>query len=316
MKGSPAAQVDLAARRALRLSPGNADGRKLPCRRNPVLWRLARSRAPFRYRARAAPQPSLHLRKAGATCMWRCGRMRKGPGSDKNFQSMRLLMRTSNSRYIYSLWFLNRIEAADQVADRAMQMWPQHPGIWFGKLWLLTGTGRLDRALVHLTMRARPKLPPTMVGTLRAAVEAAISRRPEDIDAATKRVMVRVEQSVAAVVNAMSAQRQERSTQRRHKPRAYYLERGPIIAAMRWRPGQPIVQDQRRRKSNMLFTPGRGYAAGSSLLTFMDAMGLSDIGTAAASYPTFLWALVPKLALPRPVQNSRGVAGHSEHLLV
>ena len=81
-------------------------------------------------------------------------------------------------RLIYALWMLGRIGEADRTASRAMELWPRHPGIWFGRLWLLACTGRLDRALAHIEdADARPKLPPPMVAALGGSVRAAASGR-------------------------------------------------------------------------------------------------------------------------------------------
>jgi len=36
---------------------------------------------------------------------------------------------------------------------------------------------------------------------------------------------------------------------------AYLLERGPLMASVRWRPGQVSINDQHRRVTNMRFVP-------------------------------------------------------------
>ena len=107
-------------------------------------------------------------------------------------------------RHIYALWFLDRIPEADRATARGLEMWPRHPGIWFARLWVLTGTGRFDRALAHIDDAfSRPPLPPPMFATLKAGVVASKGRRPAEVLAATKLVMTGVERSVAAVVNAL-----------------------------------------------------------------------------------------------------------------
>ena len=287
---SPAVQVEQAANRALQLSPGNADAKAALAVAIPYYgdW-LAAER---RFDAVLSRHPDhLYTRDSRAFLLGAVGRMRESATERLKFTADVSFDANLQFRHIYALWFLDRIGEADRVASRAMQMWPDHTGIWFGKLWLLAGTGRLDRALVQIDDEAtRPKLPPPMVITLRAAVKAAQSGRPGDIDAATKAVMAGVERSVSAVVNAMMLLNLMGSIDAAFDlSRAYYLERGPIIAAVQWRPGQPVVRDQRRRKTNMLFTPiAAAMQRDPRFLPLMDAMGLSEYWDRRGILPDFL----------------------------
>lgn len=290
MKESPAAQVDMAAGRAVQLAPDNADAKAARAIVIPYYgdWIAAERR----FDAVLAQHPNhLFTQDSRAFMLGAVGRMREGASERLKFSIDASFDANLQFRHIYALWFLNRIEEADRVASRAVQMWPQHSGIWFGRLWLLTGTGRLDRALIQINDEAtRPKLPPAMVRTLGAAVEAAISRRPNEIDAATRRVMAGVQQSVAAVVNAMMLLNLIGAIDAAFDlARAYYLEQGPIIAAMQWRPGQPIVHDQRRRKTNMLFTPtAAAMQRDPRFPPLMEAMGLSEYWDRRGILPDFL----------------------------
>ncbi len=277
-KVSPAAEIELAARRALALDPGNADAKAALAIAIPYFgdW-LAAER---RFDAVLAQHPGhLVTRHSRAFFYAAVGRIRDGamerlaPSADVSFDA--------NVQYgqIYALWFLNRIEEADRLAGRAMEMWPRNYGIWFGRLWLLGDTGRFDRALMQIDDEsARPPLPPPMVETLRAAIGAARSRQPAEIEAAVRRVMAGVGRSVAAVVNGMMLLNLMGATEAAFAlARAYYLEQGPILAATQQRPGQPIVPDQRRRKSNMLFTPtAAAMQRDPRFPPLMEAMGLAD----------------------------------------
>jgi hypothetical protein len=219
------------------------------------------------------------------------GRMREGALDRMKFSADSSFDSNLEFRRFYGLWFLDRIEEADRVASRAMQMWPRHPGVWFGRIWLLTGTGRLERALQQVEDEAaRPKLPPPMVETLQAAIRAAISKRPAEVDAATERVMAGVERSVAAVINAMMLLNLMGAIDTAFDlARAYYLEQGPIIAAMQWRPGQPVLFDQRRRKTNMLFTPtAAAMQRDPRFMPLMNEMGLADYWRQRGIGPDFL----------------------------
>ncbi len=184
------------------------------------------------------------------------GRMRESATSRLQFASATSFDANMQVRHVYSLWFLNRIAEGDRVAARARQMWPGHAGIWFARIWLLSGTGRLDRALAQVDdVTARPRLPGPMLDSLRASLRAAESRNPAQIDRAANMLMAGVERSVAGVINAMTLLNLMGATDRAFDlAHAYFLERGPIIAAIQSRQNLAL-QDQRRRKSNMLFTP-------------------------------------------------------------
>lgn len=289
-KVAPAALVDQAANRALRLDADNVDAKAALAAAIPYYgdW-LAAER---RFDAVLAKHPDhLLTQDSRSFLLGAVGRMREGGRVRSTFSSDAAFDANLQFRQIYSLWFLDRADEADRVANRAMQMWPRHPGIWFARLWLLAGTGRIDRALLHVDDEpARPKLPPPMVETLRVALGAALTRQPDDIAVATRRVMVGVERSVAAVINAMMLLNLIGANDRAFDlARAYYLEEGPILASLQWRPGQFAVHDQRRRKTNMLFTPiAAAMQRDPRFLPLMTEMGLAEYWRRRGILPDFL----------------------------
>ena len=287
---SPASEVVKAAHRALQLDEDNADAKAALAIAVPYYgdW-LAAER---RFDAVLAEHPDhLFTRDSRSFLLGAVGRMRQSAQERLTLSKDALFDADLQHRHIYALWFLGRIAEADQVARRGMEMWPGHPGIWFGRLWLLTGTDRFDRALSHIDDGAgRPSLPPPMIDTLRSATRAARSGQPAEIEAAVGRVMDGVGRSVAAVVNAMMLLNLMRATDPAFElARAYYLEQGPIIAAVQWRPGQPTIPDQRRRKTNMLFTPTAAtMQRDPRFLPLMRDMGLTDYWDRRGIVPDFL----------------------------
>ena len=282
--------VDQAANRALQLDRRNADAKAALALAIPYYgdW-LAAER---RFDAVIAQQPDhIVMRTSRAFFYGAVGRMREAAHARLAIARDAPLDADVVYGAIYGFWFLDRIAEADRIASRGMEMWPRHPGIWFGRLWVLADTGRFDRALAHINdQAARPQLPPPMLETLRLAISAAGNREPVAIDAAVVRVMAGVGRSVAAVVNGLMLLNLMGATDRAFDlARAYYLEQGPIIAAMQWRPGQPVVPDQRRRKTNPLFTPtAAAMRRDPRFLPLMHEMGLTEYWARRGIRPDFL----------------------------
>ena len=287
---SPAGEVATAANRALRLDRNNADASAALAIAVPYYgdW-LAADR---RFDAVLKKHPShLFTKDSLAFFLGAVGRMQESARYRLSFARDDALDANLQFRQIYALWFLGRIAEADRAASRGLEMWPRHPGLWFGRLWVLADTRRFDRALAHIDdATSRPPLPVPMVETLRVGIAAAKSRRPADVDFAVGRVMAGAAHSVAAVVNAMMLLNLMGATDEAFElARAYYLEEGPIIAAMEWRPGQPMVPDQRRRKTNMLFTPtASAMQRDPRFQPLMQQMGLTDYWTRRDVVPDFM----------------------------
>jgi DNA-binding winged helix-turn-helix (wHTH) protein/tetratricopeptide (TPR) repeat protein len=287
---SSTAVIDKAAGRALALDPDNADAKSALTLAIPYFgdW-LAAER---RFDAVLARHPGHVITQDSRTFMLGAvGRMRESGLTRVDFAPDAPFDASVQYLLIYSLWFLDRIEEADRVASRAMEMWPRHYGVWFGRLWLLAGTNRYDRALAQIDdAAARPALPPPLLKTLRDAIAAAETRQPAAVGAAVDQVMAGVATSVAAVVNGMMLLNHLGATDRAFDlARAYYLEQGPILAAVSWRPGQPMIQDQRRRKTNMLFTPtAAAMRSDPRFMPLMQQMGLADYWDQRGVRPDFL----------------------------
>lgn len=288
----PVEKVTTAASRALRLDPANADAEAALALSVPYYgdWLAAEKRFDAILDRHPGHLPTLDSRSffLGAV-----GRMRESATGRQAFASRGSSNPNMEYRQVYALWFLDRVADADRVATSGLQTWPGHPGLWFAKLWVLAGTGRFERALAQIADEAgRPPLPPPMVETLRAAMAAARSRDPGEVAAVAGRIVGGVGQSVAAVVNAIMLLNLIGAIDRAFEvSEAYYLEEGPLIPAMAWRPGQPFVPDQRRRKTNMLFTPvARPMQRDARFMPLMERMGLVAYWNRRGVTPDFLGA--------------------------
>jgi tetratricopeptide (TPR) repeat protein len=284
------ALIDEAAQRALALDPANADARAALALAIPYFgdW-LAAER---RFDAVLADHPDhAILQDARLFLLGAVGRLRESGLARVAVAPSAPFDANMQYGLIYGLWFLGRIDEADRVASRAMEMWPMHYGVWFGRLWLLAGTQRYDRALVQIDdVATRPALPPPIIATLRAALAAAYTKQPAAVGAAVDQVMTGVARSVAAVVNAMMLLNHLGAIDRAFDlARAYYLEQGPIVAALSWRPGQPVIRDQRRRKTNMVFAPTTApMRSDPRFMPLMEQMGLADYWDRRGIRPDFL----------------------------
>jgi DNA-binding winged helix-turn-helix (wHTH) protein len=162
---------------------------------------------------------------------------------------------------IYHLWTLGRLQDMDHVADRAMQLWPTHPAIWFARLWSLLGTGRPRAALAQVDDPARPDIPLPALSLLRSTLdvlanqphlEALEGPRAEIIGrnlAASTRGPSQALSSMLllAALGAVDAAFDV--------ARGLYARQGPVVVGLRRNPETPSVTDQHRRVTQALFVP-------------------------------------------------------------
>lgn len=284
------AQISAEAQRALRLDDANADAKSALALAVPYYGDWTRAEDRFDKVLEQHPD-HLFTRDARAFLWGAVGRLKEGARERLKFPADAAFHPDLQHRHIYALWFLDRIAEADRVAARGLEMWPAHAGLWFGKLWLLAGTGRLDRAIAFIDdQQARPKLPPPMFETLRAPLVVAASGDAKNAGRVIDGLLAGAERNVAAVVNALMLLNLMGAIDPAFDlAEAYYLEQGPILAAMQWRPGQPVVPDQRRRKTNMLFIPiSAGMRRDPRFPRLMERMGLADYWERSGTLPDHL----------------------------
>jgi DNA-binding winged helix-turn-helix (wHTH) protein len=288
--GPTVAAVQEAARRALALDPRQADALGALAVLPPYFgdWLAAERRMDGVLAVAPAHLPTLDARSflhvsVGRALEGSRGRVAFTPASPPNAEYL--------YRLIYAYWMLGRVDEADRAADRVLQLWPKHPGAWFGRLWSLAFTGRAARALAHVEdAAARPDLPDWMVESLRASMVALESRRPADVARATARLLAEVSRGPSLSVNAFLIFSGLGEIDRAFDvANAYLLETGPLMASVRWRPGQVSVADQRRRKTNMLFNPvSAPVRADPRFLELTRRIGLADYWAKAGVTPDFL----------------------------
>lgn len=279
-----------AARRALALDPRQIDALSALALLPPYYgaWYAAERRMNA---VLALDREHLPTRNALAFMFAAVGRLREGCLDRVVLAEREPLHAVHQFRLIYALWMLGRDAEADRAADRALQLWPKHQAAWLARLWTFAFTGRVDRALAHVDDAAgRPPFPPPMVEALRTSMLALRSRRSEDADLTEARLLGLLSQGPSHSVHAiMILAGLGRIDAAFSVADAYLLERGPLMASVRWRDGQVSINDMRRRLTNMLFLPVTApMRADPRFLALVDDMGLTAYWSRVGVRPDFL----------------------------
>jgi DNA-binding winged helix-turn-helix (wHTH) protein len=284
------AGVQDAARRAQALSPRQPDAHAALAILPPYFgdW-LAAER---RMKAVLAIAPGhLPTRDALAFMYTAVGRIREGCGDRVQMAALDPLHATYQFKLIFAYWLLGRLPDADRAADRALHLWPKHPGIWVARFYTYALTGRPERALDHLdNPDMRPSLPPPMIASSRAAAQALAGRRPADIEAASQALVETAARSSHTAVNAITLLGGLGEIDRAFAvAEAYLLERGPLMASVRWRENGLPLRDQRRRSTIPLFIPSTAaMRADSRFGRLVEDVGLADYWRKAGVTPDYL----------------------------
>jgi hypothetical protein len=190
---------------------------------------------------------------------------------------------------IYHLWTLGALGEMDRVADRAMQLWPGHPAIWYARWWSLVCTGRSRAALLQADDDAgRPHIPPPALAVLKMTASAMAGEAPREVavqvnlDAAARGQA----QSLAAVIHLSSLGAIDAAFDVAY---AYLLRTGPLVTPVRHTPADPSVTDQHRRITQMLFIPATAPMRDDPrFVPLCEAIGLADYWSRASVTPDFL----------------------------
>lgn len=194
-------------------------------------------------------------------------------------------------RLAYKHWILGRVTEADQVIDRAVQLWPRHPGIFFARLLIYVWTGRNQPALDMLNDHDAVKaaMPPQAAKIWRLSIDALQSGRPGEtarardaqLAAATRNpqfavIAVQILSLLGFIDDAFAV------------AEGYLLRRGALIGSLRLSQDQLVVNDQQRRKTLMLFNPcTAAMRADGRFWRMVKEMGLSAYWKRRAILPDF-----------------------------
>lgn len=195
-------------------------------------------------------------------------------------------------RRAYHLWFGGDLAAADRTIDRALQLWPRHPAVWYAKV-LIRGTTGREETVLHMLdndEQAERIFSPPMRRQWQLTMEARLSGDPAIREAAIAASVEAVQRVLPASVNAvlllsiLGALDQAFAV-----TDAYLLSRGPLLSPAA--AAAPFINDQRWRKTMMLFTPATAPLRADPRFAQLCAdMGLAEYWRQSGSRPDHLQA--------------------------
>ena len=131
---------------------------------------------------------------------------------------------------------------------------------------------------------------PSFINSLRINMTALDTRRPADVAAAVTSALSSLTLGPSMAVSAVTILNRLGEIDRAFDvASAYLLERGPLMASLRWRKGQVSINDQRRRKTNMLFIPSAAaMRADKRFIPLVEQIGLRSYWDRVGVQPDFL----------------------------
>jgi len=203
---------------------------------------------------------------------------------------------TYHYKAMYQLWTVGRLHEAEQMAARAMALWPRHPANWLARFWTLVGTSRADQALRLIADEdCRPTLPSATLASLErtamliAAREAGGTVDDDVIAHAAKAVEIASFGPANAVASLQTLCVLNAIDQAFEVAHGYYLGQGSAAVPLRWNVADPSVTDQYRRVTQLLFIPlAARMREDPRFLTLCDEIGLSAYWDHHGITPDFL----------------------------
>ena len=190
----------------------------------------------------------------------------------------------------YQNWSDGNLVRMDHVADQAVQLWPTHPAVWTARFWTLAFTDRVQAALRMLDDAVRPQIPAPFLGFYRAVATARASGDPAALEQAAAASFEMAGGGPGRAIAALFALGLlDRPREQLAVASAYYLREGPSPVPVRRIEGEPSINDQHRRVTQILFTPAFAEAREHpEFMRLCDRIGLSDYWQSTGSTPDFL----------------------------
>lgn len=192
---------------------------------------------------------------------------------------------------IYQRWSAGNFLGMEQLAESAIHLWPTHAAIWTARLWTLAFTGRLEAAFSMLEDEAvQPDIPLPTLRLLRNVVAAASHGSIDEIDRAAEAAREAAASGPARAISALFALGlPHRVDDAFAVAEAYYLREGAGPVPVGRTRGEPSINDQHRRVTQILFTPAcEEMRHDRRFLYLCERAGLVDYWNRTGLQPDFL----------------------------
>jgi DNA-binding winged helix-turn-helix (wHTH) protein len=192
---------------------------------------------------------------------------------------------------IYQHWSASELPEMDELAERGIQLWPTHAAIWTARLWTFAFSGRISAAAYMLTDEAvRPDIPPPTMELLKVVIKAAASGSAGEMDRAAAVAVAAAASGPARAITALFALGLlNRLEDWFAVADGYYLRQGTGPVPVHRTTGEPSINDQHRRVTQILFTPAcRQMREDPRFLGLCNRIGLSAYWEQTGFTPDFL----------------------------
>jgi tetratricopeptide (TPR) repeat protein len=281
------AECQAAARRALSINDGQAEALAALASVAPIYGRWGDARAALTRAFERAPDHMVVLHDLAIVEM-ATGRVCAAKSIMDGLIARDPLAACFCYKSIYQHWSVGDLTGLDDVGDRAIQLWPNHPAVWMARFWTLAHTGRARAALAMIEdVPARPRIPGPMLDLLRLITTAAGHQTDSRlaIDACKKAAERGPAQAVAAILGLGLF---DAVNEAFDVALAYYLRAGDAPVPVRHMTSDASINDQHRRVTQPLFTPAcAGLRADKRFLELCERMGLTRYWDSVGLCPDF-----------------------------
>jgi tetratricopeptide (TPR) repeat protein len=290
LRAAHVTQCELAATRALAVDGSQAEARVALATVAPLFGRWLEARAPLDaiLAEQADSAPARH--ELGIIEM-ASGRVGRAKLLLDELIAEDPLAACYNYKSIWQHWSVGDLTGMDQVAERAVQLWPTHPAVWMARFWSFAHTQRASAAVMMIDdASSRPAVPLPMLNLLRTVAKAACGNDAAEIDQAIRDCLAAGNQGPANAVAALLGLGLFEATDAAFQlAEAYYFRSGPAPVPARHVTDELSINDQHRRVTQPLFTPaGAHMRLDARFAGLCERIGLADYWERGRVKPDYL----------------------------